>query len=69
VYELERLTDERRANLIAVGPSKHPRLTVGSIPRRLARKSHLSGRPLSETSGRIHSARDGGARLSADVHR
>jgi nucleotide-binding universal stress UspA family protein len=35
VIELKRLADERVADLIAVGRSRHPHLHVGSVPRRL----------------------------------
>jgi nucleotide-binding universal stress UspA family protein len=42
VHELKRLADERGANLIAVGRSRHPLLNVASIPRRLLENSrHL----------------------------
>jgi nucleotide-binding universal stress UspA family protein len=39
VLELKRLADERTADLIAVGRSKHPLLHVGSVPRRLLEDS------------------------------
>ena len=35
VGQLKRLADERVADLIAVGRSRHPHLHVGSVPRRL----------------------------------
>jgi nucleotide-binding universal stress UspA family protein len=35
VVELKRLANERRADVIAVGRSRHPHLHVGSVPRRL----------------------------------
>jgi nucleotide-binding universal stress UspA family protein len=35
VVELKRLADEKLADIIAVGRSRHPRLHVGSVPRRL----------------------------------
>jgi len=35
VVELKRLADEKLADIIAVGRSRHPHLHVGSVPRRL----------------------------------
>src|SRR5271170_3722630 len=35
VVEMKRLADQRVADIIAVGRSRHPHLHVGSVPRRL----------------------------------
>jgi nucleotide-binding universal stress UspA family protein len=35
VDELKRLADEQIADVIAVGRSRHPHLSIGSVPRRL----------------------------------
>jgi xanthine dehydrogenase accessory factor len=66
------VTDDQLARIASpcgldIGARTPEETAVSVLGEVLARAARRSGQPLSETSGRIHSARDASARITADV--